>query len=216
MEQEKSDKRDPKRARNTRKFIVVEGLYMNNGDVCPLPALVELKYKYKVRLFVDETVSFGVLGASGRGITEHFNVSPEHVDCVSGSMETALASIGGFSVGTKYVVDHQRLSALGYCFSASLPPLLATAAIEALRIIETDGENLIGTLRSRISRVAKQLNNVPGCKLDGDASVSPILHLRLAENDATTGKLSWRDKLAVLEEIVYDVSPSDLSTLHVF
>lgn len=65
----------------TRRFLVVEGLYEYYGDVCPLDRLVELKYKYKVRLFVEETMSFGVLGATGRGVTEHFGISPRKIDC---------------------------------------------------------------------------------------------------------------------------------------
>jgi len=55
---------------------------------------------------------------------------------VSSTLEYALASTGGFCCGRKYVVDHQRLSGLGYVFSASLPPLLARAAIEGLNILE--------------------------------------------------------------------------------
>lgn len=52
---------------------------MNTGEICPLPELVELRKKYKLRLFLDETISFGTLGENGRGLTEHFNVhvSPE-------------------------------------------------------------------------------------------------------------------------------------------
>jgi serine palmitoyltransferase len=56
-------------------------------------------------------------------------------------MEMSLGSVGGFCVGSSFVVQHQVLSGQGYCFSASLPPLLATAAIEALNIIETKQES---------------------------------------------------------------------------
>ena len=58
----------------TRKFLVVEGIYMNSGDVCPLPEIVELKTKYKVRLFVDESISFGSIGAHGKGVTDYFGI----------------------------------------------------------------------------------------------------------------------------------------------
>lgn len=54
--------------------MVAEGIYMNTGEICPLPDLVALRSKYKLRLFLDESVSFGVLGKNGRGLTEHFNV----------------------------------------------------------------------------------------------------------------------------------------------
>ena len=57
-----------------RVFLVVEGLYANHGDLCPLPQLVALKHKYKFRIFLDETFSFGVVGRTGRGVTEHYDV----------------------------------------------------------------------------------------------------------------------------------------------
>ncbi|CAB3404846.1 unnamed protein product [Caenorhabditis bovis] len=76
------------------------------------------------------------------GVTEHFNVPMDDVDMVMASLENAIASTGGFCVGRSYVVGHQRLSGLGYCFSASLPPLLATAASEALEIIKEQPERV--------------------------------------------------------------------------
>jgi len=74
-EQEMEDQKNPRKARVTRRFIVVEGLYMNTGTICPLPELVKLKYKYKARIFLEESLSFGVLGEHGRGVTEHFGIS---------------------------------------------------------------------------------------------------------------------------------------------
>ncbi|VDQ15599.1 unnamed protein product [Trichobilharzia regenti] len=84
MAQAKKDKEDPKRAMLTRRFFVVDGLYLNYGDICPLPDLIALKYKYKVRILLDETVSFGVLGKTGRGVTEYFGVDVEDIDLISG------------------------------------------------------------------------------------------------------------------------------------
>lgn len=66
-----------------------------------------------------------------------FNIKREKIDLISGSMEMSLGSVGGFCVGSSFVVQHQVLSGQGYCFSASLPPLLAVSAIEALNIIES-------------------------------------------------------------------------------
>ena len=56
------------------KFIVIEGLYVNFGDICPLPEIMALKDKYKCRIFIEESGSIGVLGATGRGVTEHYGV----------------------------------------------------------------------------------------------------------------------------------------------
>lgn len=73
-EQAVEDKRNPKKAARTRRFLVAEAIYMNTGEVCPLPQLVELRKRYKLRMFLDESISFGVLGQHGRGSIEHFNV----------------------------------------------------------------------------------------------------------------------------------------------
>lgn len=66
--------KNPKKAAKTRRFLIVEGIYINTGEICNLPELVALRAKYKLRLFLDESISFGTLGETGRGITEHFNV----------------------------------------------------------------------------------------------------------------------------------------------
>ncbi|XP_015266123.1 PREDICTED: serine palmitoyltransferase 1 [Gekko japonicus] len=194
-EQEIEDQKNPRKARVTRRFIVVEGLYINTGDVCPLPELVKLKYKYKVRIFLEESLSFGVLGEHGRGVTEHFGIKIDDIDLISANMENSLASIGGFCCGRSFVVDHQRLSGQGYCFSASLPPLLAAAAIEALNIME-ENPGMFGLLKGQTETVHKTLSWMPGLRVVGQ-SLSPALHLQLEESTGT------RDSdMRLLKEIV--------------
>jgi 7-keto-8-aminopelargonate synthetase-like enzyme len=68
---------------------------------------VELKKKFKYRLILDESWSFGVLGSHGRGVTEYFGVTPSEIDMIIGSMATTLCAGGGFCAGSKEVVDHQ-------------------------------------------------------------------------------------------------------------
>ncbi|XP_017345463.1 serine palmitoyltransferase 1 [Ictalurus punctatus] len=179
-EQEVEDQKNPRKARVTRKFIVVEGLYMNTADICPLPQLMKLKYKYKVRIFLEESMSFGVLGEHGRGVTEHFGVNIDDIDLISANMENAVASIGGFCCGRSFVIDHQRLSGQGYCFSASLPPMLATAAIEALNIMEEDPE-IFTILREKCKYAHKALQGIPGLKVVGEP-FAPALHLQLVNS----------------------------------
>ncbi|XP_076246649.1 serine palmitoyltransferase subunit I [Calliopsis andreniformis] len=132
------DEQNPKKASKIKRFLVVEGIYMNTGNICPLPELVALCKKYKLRIFIDESISFGTLGAHGKGVTEHFGVPSQDIDMIMGSLEWAIGSIGGFCVGTSFVIEHQRLSGLGYCFSASLPPLLTSAAITSLDIMKNN------------------------------------------------------------------------------
>eukprot|EP00053_Salpingoeca_punica_P010525 m.94676 g.94676 ORF g.94676 m.94676 type:complete len:472 (+) comp15417_c0_seq1:107-1522(+) len=180
--QAEEDKKDPKKAAATRRFLLVEGLYLNHGDIAPLKKLVELKYKYKVRIFIDETYSFGVLGEHGRGLTEHFGVPSTDIDIIMGSLETSLGSIGGFACGRSYVIDHQRLAGLGYCFSASLPPYLAKVALTGLDDMVSNAEPF-NLLRSNLKTIRPLLKKIRGLRACGDEE-SPIIHLRLDAESA--------------------------------
>ncbi|KAL5021129.1 hypothetical protein ScPMuIL_000284 [Solemya velum] len=180
IEQQKEDKKNPKKAKVTRRFLVAEGLYIKHGDICPLPKLVELKWKYKVRIFLEESFSFGVLGKCGRGVTEHFDIPVDEIDLIAASLENSVGSTGGFCCGKKYVIDHQRLSGLGYCFSASLPPMLASAATQALTIMEANSAVLFTSLRENAEKIHDGLLQVEGMKLMG-VPISPLKHLQLGE-----------------------------------
>ncbi|TMW49404.1 hypothetical protein DOY81_005548 [Sarcophaga bullata] len=177
-EQAVKDIKNPKKAAKTRRFLVVEGIYVNTGEICPLLELVTLREKYKLRLFLDESVSFGVLGKSGRGLTEHFNVKRSDVDLISAGMEWAVASIGGFCVGSHFIVEHQRLSGLGYCFSASLPPMLCQAAISALNRFEKDPQ-IFAELREMSIFLHEIFSKFSKLLLQGN-KLSPVKHLYVA------------------------------------
>ncbi|XP_054281022.1 serine palmitoyltransferase 1-like [Macrosteles quadrilineatus] len=183
-ETKKADLKNPKKAQRSRRFLVVEGICANTGEICPLPQLVELRRKYKLRLFLDESISFGVLGKTGRGVTEHFGIPRTEVDLVMASLENSLASIGGFCVGTFFIVDHQRLSGLGYCFSASLPPLHVIAAMEGLRRLDQQPDileklnRLCGVMHDALNSSSIINNHFTVC---GDCD-SPV-HLLLLKPD---------------------------------
>ncbi|KAI3430742.1 hypothetical protein D9Q98_009154 [Chlorella vulgaris] len=164
-----------------RRFIVVEGIYANSGDLAPLDQLMPLKEKYRYRLVVDESMALGVLGRRGRGAVEHFGYGAEQVEIVAGSIGNALGSIGGFCAGDREIVDHQRLSGLGYCFSASLPPFLATAGVCALDHLEQRGGELIPAVQRNARTFRELAAGIPQLQVVGGeaAAVSPVIHLAL-------------------------------------
>ncbi|KAJ6340444.1 hypothetical protein OIU77_008244 [Salix suchowensis] len=137
-----------KRAKELRRYIIVEAVYQNSGQIAPLNEIIRLKEKYIFRVLLDESNSFGALGRSGRGLTAYHGVPK--VDIVTAAMGHALAIEGGFCTGSSRVIDHQRLSSSGYVFSASLPPYLACAAITAIDVLE-DNPTLITKLKENIS-----------------------------------------------------------------
>ena len=103
------------------------------------------------------------------------------IDLISAETERAIPSIGGFCAGSAYVVDHQRLAGLGYCFSASLPPYLARAALTALKIFQNEPTRLC-RLRANAKffhkLLKKAVENSNAFDLTGD-EISPIKHLLL-------------------------------------
>lgn len=179
LEQEEQDRLNPSKAKVTRRFLVVEGIYMNYGDICNLPKMIALKNKFKVRIFIDEACSFGVLGANGHGITEHFNIPIHEIDLITATLEAAIPSYGGFCCGTSFIMDHQRLSGLGYCFSASLPPLQAGVAIAALDILESSPD-VVKQLRENCVTVHEKLILISELFTCSDA-ISPVKQLYITE-----------------------------------
>lgn len=152
-----------KKGEISRKFIVTEGLFLNSGDYPDLPKIVELKKRFKFRLFLDESLSIGVLGKTGRGLTEFFNVPITEAEIIIGSMATSLSSSGAFCIGDAVMTYHQKIGSLAYCFSASLPPYVAKATSTALELIDEsieDGESvLLKRLQDNTSYLHKLISN---------------------------------------------------------
>jgi len=139
-----TDKKLKRKSNKQRRFIIVEGLYRNTGKIVPLDQLVKLKHEYNCRLILDESHSFGTLGKTGKGVMELYSSRPMYdVEITTMALENAIGSIGGITVGSEEVVDHQRLSGSGYCFSASSPPFTASAAIQSLKQLQTYGPTIL-------------------------------------------------------------------------
>ncbi len=126
---------------NAIKLIVVDGVYSMEGDLAPLPEMVELKKKYNATLMVDEAHGLGVFGRQGRGVCDHFGVSDD-VDLIMGTFSKSLASIGGFIAADSSVINWLRHNARTYIFSASCTPAATAAAREALHIIQNEPERI--------------------------------------------------------------------------
>ncbi|OAY74694.1 Long chain base biosynthesis protein 1a [Ananas comosus] len=186
--------RGNKRAEKIRRYIVVEAIYQNSGQMAPLDEIVRLKEKYRFRLILEESHSFGVLGNSGRGLAEYYGVPIEKIDIITAGMGNALATDGGFCTGSVRVVDHQRLSSSGYVFSASLPPYLANAAISAVDYLE-ENPSVLTTLRNNIALLWKGLSDVPGLEI-ASHPLSPIIFLKLKKSTS-----SPKGDLQLLEQI---------------
>lgn len=138
-----------------RTLIVIEGLYSMDGDLPDLPRFVDIKQRYKAFLMVDEAHSLGVLGATGRGLREHFGLPGSAVDIWMGTLSKALAGCGGYIAGEKALVEHLKYTAPGFVYSVGIAPPIAAASLAALRIMLDEPERLVG-LRERASYFLEQ------------------------------------------------------------
>ncbi|MBU2811794.1 aminotransferase class I/II-fold pyridoxal phosphate-dependent enzyme [Acidithiobacillus thiooxidans] len=136
------------RRKAERVLIVVEGMYSMDGDFPDLPRLIDLKKKHQAWLMVDEAHSFGVLGATGRGIAEHFSINTHDVDIWMGTLSKTLAACGGYIAGEQALIDNLRYLAPGFLYSVGLAPPLAAAALAALTILQKEPDR-VHTLQER-------------------------------------------------------------------
>ena len=123
------------------KLIVVDGVFSMEGDLCNLPAIVELKHKYNCSIMVDEAHGLGVFGRQGRGVCDHFGLTDE-VDLIMGTFSKSLASIGGFIASDADTINWLRHTCRTYIFSASNTPAATAAAMTALHIIQQEPERI--------------------------------------------------------------------------
>jgi len=116
------------------KLVVVDSVFSMDGDIVDFPRLVEVCKKYGAYLMVDEAHSVGVLGKTGRGIEEHFNM-PGSIDIKMGTLSKTIPSVGGYVAGKQDMINFLRHASRAYIFSAALPPAQAAAAKAAFEVI---------------------------------------------------------------------------------
>jgi len=161
-------------------LVVVDGVFSMEGDVCDLPAIVELCKRYGARLMVDEAHGVGVLGARGAGACELFGLE-EEVDLRMGTFSKSLASCGGFIAGPADVVEYLRIASRSFIFSASGVPAAVGAALEALRVIRSDGPPLFEKLLANAEYLREGLRHLglkvvePGTLPDGTVVTTPVV-----------------------------------------
>ena len=145
-----------------------------DGDVCPLPELVALCREFDAWLVVDEAHSLGVLGETGHGILEYFNMSPDDVELLTGSLSKTIPAVGGFVAGKRDVIQFLRHNARAFVFSAALPPAAVAAVTASLEVIEEEPWR-IKAVRRNIERFIAGLNALGYDTLQTKSCVIPIV-----------------------------------------
>jgi 8-amino-7-oxononanoate synthase len=168
-------------------MVIVDGVFSMEGDLCDLPAIVELCERYGARLMVDEAHAVGVLGARGAGTCELFGLE-DRVDLRMGTFSKSLASCGGFIAGPAEVVEYLRIASRPFIFTASAVPAAIGAALGALRVIRVEGPELMATLLSNAAYLRRRFNDLglrvvePGTLPDGSEATTPVVPVVVGED----------------------------------
>lgn len=124
-----------KKHRGKKKFIVTDGVFSMDGDLCPLPILLSLAQSYEATLIVDDAHATGVIGEKGKGSFEYWNLSSDTAIQV-GTFSKAIGTQGGFVCGKKTLIEYLINKARPFVFSTALPPPVVAATKTAIKLIQ--------------------------------------------------------------------------------
>lgn len=164
LDREKSD---------SGKIIVSDGVFSMSGKIAMVPDLVRLAKKYNARLYLDDAHAIGVIGNGGRGSASHFDLLDE-VDLISGTFSKSFASLGGFLVGGREIIEYVRHKSPAHIFSASMPPANVATVLKSLEILKEETWRL-----DRLDEIARymrtELNNMGFNVWNSETPIIPVV-----------------------------------------
>jgi 8-amino-7-oxononanoate synthase len=197
-----------------RVLIVVEGIYSMDGDFPDLPQLVQIKRRHKAFLMVDEAHSFGVMGATGLGIREHFALSGADVDIWMGTLSKTLAGCGGYIAGSTALVEHLKFLAPGFLYSVGMPPPVAASSLAALQQMRKEPARVV-TLQARGSQFLA-LARKAGIDTGTSAGISVIPAIVGSSLRAARLSQALFERGINAQPILYPAVPEKLARLRFF
>jgi len=156
------------------RLIATDGVFSMEGDLAPMPAIVELARKYNAVTLVDDSHGTGVMGAGGRGVAEHFGLLGQ-IDVITGTLGKALGgAAGGFVASSAQVIEVLTQSSRPQIFSNALPATIAGSALKAIEVLEAD-PSLVAQLHDNTDYLRSGLRARGFNPLDAPSAIIPIL-----------------------------------------
>jgi len=168
------------REREGAALVITDTVFSMDGDLAPLPDLVEVCERHGAMLMIDEAHATGVLGEHGRGAAEHFGIAPGRIPVVMGTLSKAAGSLGGYVAGSRGLIGLLVNKARSFIYTTALPPAVCAASIAGLSIIEREPER-----RAALWARAKQLQDgLRKLGFDIGPTETPITPLIVGESAA--------------------------------
>jgi glycine C-acetyltransferase len=157
-----------------RKLVVADAVFSMDGDIINLPEMARICQKYDAYLMIDEAHSIGVIGKTGHGIEEHFDMAPDTVDIKMGTLSKTIPSAGGYVAGSAELINFLKHEARAFIFSAAVPPASAGAAIAAFDVIEEEPWR-VEKIQSTYQRFAGKLRAAGFDLLFTETAIVPVV-----------------------------------------
>jgi 8-amino-7-oxononanoate synthase len=161
------------RSKATSKIIVTDGVFSQDGDIAPIPELLQLAERHDAMLYIDDAHGTGVLGPHGQGVLDHFGVSSDRI-IYMGTLSKAYGSIGGFVATNAVIVEILRLACSAYGFTSTLPPDQVLAVREAIDIAADEPERR-ERLWANQRYFVKRMSGLDEVLLATDTPILPVL-----------------------------------------
>jgi len=159
--------------REAPKLIVSDGVFSTSGEIVDLPDMVRVARKYNARILLDDAHAIGVIGKGGRGTASHFNLESE-VDLTMGTFSKTFASLGGFVVSDRAVINYLKHHAPALIFSASPTPASVASAMAALDILESEPWRIDKLMRNA-RKMRQGLKGMGYRVCEHDSAVVPVI-----------------------------------------
>jgi glycine C-acetyltransferase len=156
------------------KMVVADAVFSMDGDILNLPEVAQLCRQYGALLMVDEAHSLGMLGRTGHGIEEYFDLPPDTIDVKMGTLSKTIPSIGGYIAGSHKLIELLRHQARAFIFSAALPPAQTAAALASFDVIEEEPER-IDLLQTNAANFINHLHRIGFDTLNTETAIIPII-----------------------------------------
>lgn len=184
-----------KEAQGARRiFVVTDGVFSMEGDIVKLPELVKLSKQYGATIILDDSHGVGVMGKTGRGCAEYFDLEDE-VDIITSTLGKALGgAAGGYVAASQTVIDYLNQTSRPQLFSNALPTTVAASALKAIEILEAEPER-VAHLHELVAHMRNGLKKLGFKPLEGPSAIVPII----------VGETSFAIKMskALLEEGIF-------------
>ena len=204
------EKRLQEAGEDGRKLVIADSVFSMDGDIINLPEMVRLCRKYGAYLMIDEAHSIGVLGETGHGIEEHFDLPPDSIDIKMGTLSKAIPSAGGYVAGNHELIQFLKHEARAFIFSAAIPPASAGAAKAAFDVIEAEPWR-VKKLQTNYDHFAGRLREAGFDLLYTETAIVPVV-CGSTDRAATLAKYC-QDRGIFVQAIVAPVVPEGQARL---